>query len=78
MQDQNKILETIAECLTLPVADLDAQAHIKDDLGLNPVEIADLISCLSEKFNIVFDKGEVSEIETITDLTNLVEDKMLE
>jgi acyl carrier protein len=78
MIDQKDILEAIADGLALPVADIDTDSSLKDDLGLNPVEMADLLSNLSKKFNIIFDPSELEHIKTVGDLVVLVEDKLLE
>lgn len=78
MSDQKKIIEAIAENLGLPAADIDVESHLQDDLGLNPVEIADLLGSLSDTFNIVFEAREPSQVKTVGDLIELVEDKLLE
>ncbi len=78
MVNQKEIVEEIAEILTLPVADIDPEAHLQDDLGLNPVEIADLLAALSRKFNIIFDTTETVQIKTVGDIIELIEDKSLE
>lgn len=78
MSDQQKIVEAIAEGLALPTTDIDPEASLKDDLGLNPVEIADLLDNLSRKFSIIFELTEVEHVKTVGDLINLAEDKLLE
>lgn len=78
MSDQKKIIEAIADSLGLPPADIDPESHLQDDLGLNPVEIADLLGELAEKFGIVFHPSEPSQVKTVGDLTELIEDKLLE
>jgi acyl carrier protein len=78
MADQKEILEAIADALTLPVADIDPHASLKDDLGLNPVEIADLFHELADRFQIIFEPGDREGLETVSDLVSLIEDKMLE
>lgn len=78
MSNQQQIIEAIAEGLTLPPADIDLEASLKDDMGLNPVEVADLFDSLSRKFNIIFDATETSQVKTTGDLVELVEDKLLE
>jgi acyl carrier protein len=78
MSDQKKIAEAIAENLGLPVADIDAEAHLQDDLGLNPVEVADLLGDLAKRFNIMFDPHESNQVKTVGDLIETVEDKLLE
>lgn len=78
MASQKEIIEAIAEILTLPPADLDMEASFSDDLGLNPVEIADLFHNLAARFQITFDPAEIETIKTISDLVLLIEDKLLE
>lgn len=78
MTEQQKIIEVIADILTLSAGDLDMQASIQDDLGLNPVEKADLLNSLAHRFNIVFEPGEIEELRTVNDLVILIEDKLLE
>lgn len=78
MATQAEIIEAIADHLSLTPADLDPTLSIKDDLGLNPVEKADLLHDLAEKFQIIFNPGEAGGIETVGDLIDLVEDKLLE
>lgn len=78
MSSQQQIIEAIAESLILPPADIDLESSLKDDLGLNPVEVADLFDSLSQKFNVIIDPTETGQIKTIGDLVELVEDKMLE
>ena len=78
MADEQQIIEAIADALTLPPADVDMESSLKDDLGLNPVEIADLVANLSHKFSIIFDPSEIEQTKTVGDLVELVEDKLLE
>lgn len=78
MSDQQKIIEAIAEDLILPTADIDLHASLQDDLGLNPVEIADLLHNLSNTFKLVFDPYETSQLKTVGDLVVMIEDKLLD
>lgn len=78
MIDQKKIIEAIAEHLALPIADIDPESSLQDDLGLNPVEIADLLHGMADNFHIVFDPGEPETIKTVGDLIEMIEDKLLD
>jgi len=78
MDNQKKIIEEIADNLALPLTDLELNADLKNDLGLSPIEIADLFESLAEKFNITFDRGEIEQILAVKDLVELIEDKLLE
>lgn len=78
MKTQKEILASIAESLTIPPTDLDPHASLRDNLGLNPVELADLFHSLADQFNFVFEPAELEEVETVGDLVELIEDKQLE
>jgi len=78
MASQQEIIEAIADILALPSADIDPRAHIQGDMGLSLVEKADLLHNLAEKFKIVFDPRETGSTETIGDIVDLIEDKLLE
>lgn len=78
MATDQEIIEAIGDILTLPAADIDTESHLQEDLGLNPVEIADLFSGLAERFNIFFDPSEIAQTKTVGSLVELVEDKLLE
>lgn len=75
---QKEIIQAIADSLDIPITDVDLSAHLQDDLGLNPIEIADLISNLAQRFGIIFDSSETQNLKTINDIIVLVEDKLLE
>lgn len=78
MANEQQILEAIAESLALPAADIDMESHFQEDLGLNPVEIADLFNSMAKKFSIFFDPAEMVQIKTVGSLVELIEDKLLE
>lgn len=78
MSDQKKIIEAVAENLGLPPADIDSELHLGDDLGLNPVEVADLLGDIAKRFNIVLEPDEPSQVKTVGDLIELIEDKLIE
>ncbi len=72
------IIKTIAEHLGLNPEDLDRHALLPEELGLGPIELNDLLSNLSQKFNITFEAAEVKSLRKIEDLVVLVEDNLLD
>ena len=76
--ESNKITETIAKHLGVAPADVDPEASLQDDLGLGPIELADLLNELSTKFQITFNPSEVEGLQTVEDLIAMVEDALLE
>lgn len=75
---QSEVINTIAKHLGVTPQDIDIQSSLVDDLELGPIEISDLISELSRKFQIVFSAEDIEEIKTVHDLVVLVEDLSLE
>ncbi|MBI3486403.1 acyl carrier protein [Candidatus Daviesbacteria bacterium] len=79
MNDQTReIVAAIAKHLGVTPQDIDTNSNLETDLGLGPLERADLLSELSNKFNITFDPTEIEEIETVSDLVVIIEDLLLE
>lgn len=73
-----QIMEEIAEHLGLSIEDLDRQSLLKEELGLGPIELNDLLVHLSQKFEISFDPDEIEDIAKVGDLIVLVEDNLID
>lgn len=72
------IIKTIAEHLSVSPDDLDPGALLREDLGLNTIELNDLIGFIGNKFKISFDAQEIQNIKSIEDLINLTEDGLID
>lgn len=77
MPDQNEIIGAIAENLGLSPSDIDRHALLQEDLNLGPLELSDLLSQLSTRFQVHFNPEDVENIKTVDDLVVLVEDSLL-
>lgn len=78
METEVEIIQAIAEHLGLSPDDVDRHALLRDELSLGPIELHDLLSDLSQKFNVSFDTVEMEDLKTIDDLIVLIEDNLLE
>ena len=78
MPTTQDIIATIAEHLALNPEDLERSANLREDLNLNPIELNDLLSSLSQKFKISFEPEEVERLEKVEDLVVLVEDNLID
>ncbi len=78
MNTEIKIIQAIAEHLGLQSEDLDRHALLREELGLGPVELNDLLSDLSQKFDVSFNPEEVEDLKKIDDLIIVVEDNLIE
>ncbi len=75
---QNAVIAEIAKHLGVTPQDIDPQASLSEDLGLGPVDLADLLSALSEKFEVAFEQGEIERFRTVNDVIVAIEDSSLE
>lgn len=71
-------MQAIAEHLGLSPEDLDRHSLLRDDLGLGPVQLNDLLSDLSAKFDVIFNPEDTQDLQQVEDLIVLVEDNLLE
>ena len=78
MNQETKILQAIAEHLGLSPEDLDRHALLREELNLGPIELNDLLSDLSQEFDVSFDQEEVEDLKKIDDLIVLIEDNLLD
>lgn len=77
MNDSKEIVESIAEALSVSAADIDRQADLREDLNLGPIELNDLLTTLSQKYEITFEPEDVASLQTVDDLVALVEDNLI-
>lgn len=77
MNTQKEVIAAVADYLGLLPADLDRGSELVEDLNLGPIELNDLISHLSEKFNVILSAEDISEVKTVEDLIVLIEDNLI-
>jgi acyl carrier protein len=78
MRLQNEIIEEMAKHLGVTPQDIDLNASLTEDMGLGPIQLADLLTALSQKFELTFDPQETERLREVKDLVELVEDLSLE
>ncbi len=78
MKQQADIIDAIAKHLGVTPQDIEPNASLRDDLGLGPIEISDLLNDLATQFNIIFDPTEIEQINTVDDLIVAIEDLLLD
>lgn len=75
---QQQVIAEIAKHLGVTPQDIDLHATLSEDLGLGPVEVADLITYLSSRFGVAFDPEEIENLKTVNDIVVNIEDLSLE
>lgn len=73
MNPEEKILKFISNQLGIPLEELKPDSDLTLDLGIGPVELADLLTNLENKFAIKIPEEERLKIKTINQIINLNE-----
>lgn len=73
-----EIIRIVSDHLGVNPDDIEKDALLREDLGLNTIELNDLLGILAEKFNISFNPHEAQSIETVEDLIQMTEDSLLD
>ena len=68
-----KIKDLLVEELNVDADVITPEAELTNDLGINSLELADLILLCEEKFNIVIDDEDLHTFITIGDVVNYLE-----
>jgi acyl carrier protein len=70
------IQNIIADLTGNEIEDVDPQYDLEEDLNITPVDFKRIISTLNSYFDIELDLSEIDdEIETVTELSVLVQDE---
>ncbi len=68
-----KLKELLVDELQIDEADITPDAELSGDLGINSIELADLVMLCEEKFNIEIDDGDLNKLVTVGDVVNYLE-----
>jgi acyl carrier protein len=73
-----QVIAEFAKHLGVTPQDIDLSASLAEDLGIGPVEMADLVNYMSEKFQVTFHRSDIAGLRTVNDLVVAIEDLSLE
>lgn len=68
-----QIKELLVNELNLNADEINPSSEIVADLGLNSLELADLVVMCEEKFGLVFPDEELSKLVTVGDVASYIE-----
>lgn len=64
----------LVEELRVKPDDITMDAELAGDLGINSLELADLVYLCEEKFNVVIDDEDLHNFNTVGDVVRYLED----
>ena len=70
-----QLKQTLVEQLSVNADDITMEAELTGDLGLNSLELADLVYNCEEKFNIVIEDDALGNFVTVGDVVKYLEEK---
>ena len=68
-----KFVELLVEELQVDRDDIKMDAELANDLGINSIELADLVMICEERFDITIDDSDIGRFVTIQDVVDYLE-----
>ena len=65
----------LVEELRVKPEDVTMEAELGSDLGINSLELADLVYLCEEKFNVVIDDEDLRDFNTVGDVVRYLESR---
>ncbi len=68
-----KFVELLVEELQIDRDDITMDADLSNDLGINSIELADLVMLCEDKFGIEIQDDDIRQFSTVRDVVNYLE-----
>ena len=69
----DKFVELLVDQLQIDPADSSMEAELSNDLGINSIELADLVMICEDKFGITIDDDDIRKFTTVGDVVAYLE-----
>ncbi len=70
-----KIKEILVDELQIKESDITPEAELVNDLGINSLELADLIMVFEETFDLEISENDIRKFLTVGDIVNYLSEK---
>jgi len=71
-----RVKSVIAKELGIEVAELKVNASFTDDLGIDSLEIFEIVMSLEEEFDIEIPNEDIENIKNVQEITSYIESKL--
>ena len=68
----DKVIEIIRNQLGLEDAEIDEDTNFKDDLGVDSLDLLELVMAFEEEYNIELNPEELEDIQTVGDVVDFI------
>jgi len=69
----DKVKALLVEELSVNPEDITLESELENDLGINSLELADLVFLCEEKFSVTIDDDNIKDLVTVGDVVNYLE-----
>ena len=69
----NKFVDLLVEELQIDRDDIKMEAELSNDLGINSIELADLVMLCEDKFGIEINDDDLRKFTTVADVVEYLE-----
>ena len=69
----DKFVELLVDELQIDPAEISMEAELSNDLGINSIELADLVMICEDKFGITIDDDDIRKFTTVGDVVAYLE-----
>jgi acyl carrier protein len=67
------VKQFLVDELRVKAEDVTMEAELSGDLGINSLELAELVLACEEKFNVVIEDDDLQQFNTVGDVVNYLE-----
>lgn len=69
----DKVKALLVEELSVNPEDITLESELENDLGINSLELADLVFLCEEKFSVTIDDDNIKDLVTVGDVVKYLE-----
>lgn len=70
-----KVVKIIGDVLNFSIDDLTLDTHLQDDLGIDSLDVVELMMAMEDAFAIAIDDKEMKDLRTIGDIVAYLQNK---
>lgn len=71
----SEVSKIIADTLEIDVKEVKAESNLIADLGMESLDLVDLVVAFEEKYKVQIDDKDVKKLQTVQDIVTYIENK---
>ena len=71
----DEVSKIIADTLEIDVKEVKAESNLIADLGMESLDLVDLVVAFEEKYKVQIDDKDVKKLQTVQDIVTYIENK---